>query len=164
VVDGLTKALGAKFSGGEGFGLRNLRYMRCFAEPCPDSQILQRAAKLHWGHQMVFLDLVKYGQSREWYLRASIEHGWSLNVLPHHIPMQLREREGKAQSNFSRTLPTEDSGLAQQILTDPYSFSLESLTLPEAQGAGGTWLLFPPFASTRTKAASQGGFPSQGCG
>jgi hypothetical protein len=36
------------------------------------------------------------------------------NVLTHHISTQLREREGKALANFSRTLPAEDSDLTQQ--------------------------------------------------
>jgi predicted nuclease of restriction endonuclease-like (RecB) superfamily len=35
------------------------------------------------------------------YLRASIEHGWSRNVLTHHISTRLQEREGKALTNFS---------------------------------------------------------------
>ncbi len=41
---------------------------------------------------MVHLDQLKDSQSREWYLRASIEHGWSHNVLKHRISSQLRER------------------------------------------------------------------------
>jgi predicted nuclease of restriction endonuclease-like (RecB) superfamily len=127
VVDRLAKDLGTEFPGVEGFSLRNLRYMRSFAEAWPDPQILQQAAKLPWGHHMVLLDRLKEGPSREWYLRASIEHGWSRNVLTHHISTQLREREGKALTNFSRTLPAEDSDLTQQILKNPYSF--EFLTL-----------------------------------
>ena len=66
---------------------------------------------------------------------ASIEHGWSRNVLTHHISTQLREREGKALTNFYRTLPAEDSDLTQQILKDPYSF--EFLTLSSAPKSGG---------------------------
>ena len=54
---------------------------------------------------MVLLNRLKDGPSREWYLRASIEHGWSRNVLTHHISTKLQEREGKALTNFSRTLP-----------------------------------------------------------
>jgi predicted nuclease of restriction endonuclease-like (RecB) superfamily len=119
--------LGAEFPGVEGFSLRNLRYMRSFVEAWPDPQILQLVAKLPWGYHMVLLDRLKDGQSREWNLRAFIEYGWSRNVLTHHISTQLREREGKALTNFSRTLPTEDSDLTQQILKDPYSF--EFLTL-----------------------------------
>jgi predicted nuclease of restriction endonuclease-like (RecB) superfamily len=126
-VDRLAKDLGTEFPGVEGFSLRNLRYMRSFAQAWPDPQILQLAAKLPWGHHMVLLDRLKDGQSRKWYLRASIEHGWSRNVLTHHISTQLPEREGKALTNFARTLPAEDSDLTQQILKDPYSF--EFLTL-----------------------------------
>jgi len=127
VVDRLAKDLGTEFPGVEGFSLRNLRYMRSFAEAWPDPRLLQLAAKLPWGHHMVLLDRLKDGQSREWYLQASIEHGWSRNVLTHHISTQLREREGKALNNFSRTLPAQDSDLTRQILKDPYSF--EFLTL-----------------------------------
>ena len=76
---------------------------------------------------MVLLDRLKETQSREWYLRTSVEQGWSRNVLTHHISTGLREREGKALTNFSRTLPAEDSDLTQQVLRDPYSF--EFLTL-----------------------------------
>jgi predicted nuclease of restriction endonuclease-like (RecB) superfamily len=93
----------------------------------PPPKFLQLAAKLPWGHHMVLLDRLKDGPSREWYLRASIEYGWSRNVLTHHISTRLREREGKALTNFSRTLPAEESDLTQQILKDPYSF--EFLTL-----------------------------------
>jgi predicted nuclease of restriction endonuclease-like (RecB) superfamily len=87
---------------------------------------------------MVLLDGLKDGQSREWYFRASIGHGWIRNLLTHPISTQLREREGKALTYFSRTLPAEDSDLAQQILADPYSFSFEFLTLPEAPVPGGS--------------------------
>jgi predicted nuclease of restriction endonuclease-like (RecB) superfamily len=63
VVDRLAKDLGNEFPGVEGFSLRNLRYMRSFAEAWPDPQILQLAAKLPWGHHMVLLDRLKDGQS-----------------------------------------------------------------------------------------------------
>lgn len=76
---------------------------------------------------MVLLDRLKDGQNREWYLRASLEYGWSRNVLTHHISTQLREREGKALTNFDRTLPAPDSDLTRQLLKNPYSF--EFLTL-----------------------------------
>jgi hypothetical protein len=49
VVDRLAKDLGTEFPGVEGFSLRNLRYMRSFAEAWPDPQILQLAAKIALG-------------------------------------------------------------------------------------------------------------------
>ena len=62
-----------------------------------------------------------------WYLRASFEYGWSRNVLVHQIAGGLHERQGKALTNFSRTLPPEDSDLAEQILKDLYNFDFLTL-------------------------------------
>ena len=87
----------------------------------------QLAAQLPWGHHMVLLDRLKDQPTREWYVQAAVEHGWSRNVLAHHISTQLRERQGKALTNFSRTLPAEDSDLAEQILKDPYNFDFLTL-------------------------------------
>jgi predicted nuclease of restriction endonuclease-like (RecB) superfamily len=64
--------------------------------------------------------------TREWYVKAAVEHGWSRNVLVHHISIQLQERQGKALTNFSRTLPPEDSDLAEQILKESSGFRFDS--------------------------------------
>ncbi|MBB5346158.1 PDDEXK nuclease domain-containing protein [Tunturibacter empetritectus] len=129
IVDRLSKDLQAEFPGVEGFSPRSLRYMRTFAEAWPDEPILQQlAAKLPWGHHMVLLDRVKEGETREWYLRAALENGWSRNVLVHMISGQLREREGKALTNFQRELPPRESDLAEQILKDPYNFDFLTVT------------------------------------
>jgi predicted nuclease of restriction endonuclease-like (RecB) superfamily len=129
IVDRLSKDLQAEFPGVEGFSPRSLRYMRALAEAWPDEPILQQvAAKLPWGHHMVLLDRLKEGEAREWYLRAALENGWSRNVLVHMISGQLREREGKALTNFERALPPLESDLAAQILKDPYNFDFLTVT------------------------------------
>jgi predicted nuclease of restriction endonuclease-like (RecB) superfamily len=129
IVDRLSKDLQAEFPGVEGFSPRSLRYMRALAEAWPDEPILQQvAAKLPWGHHMVLLDRLKEGEVREWYLRAALENGWSRNVLVHMISGQLREREGKALTNFERALPPLESDLAAQILKDPYNFDFLTVT------------------------------------
>jgi hypothetical protein len=87
------------------------------------NQILQLAAKLPWGHHMVLLDRLKDGQSREWHLRASIEHGWSRNVLTHHISTGLQGREGKALTNFSRTRSEIKSAFVVYIAQSPMRLS-----------------------------------------
>lgn len=48
--------------------------------------------------------------------------GWSRNVLVHHIDTEYHQRAGKAITNFVRTLPPEDSDLAQQATRDPCLF------------------------------------------
>ncbi|HEV2645616.1 MAG TPA: PDDEXK nuclease domain-containing protein [Acidobacteriaceae bacterium] len=128
IIDRLAKDLGTEFPGVEGFSPRNLRYMRSFAEAWPESEVLQQlVAKLPWGHQTCLLDRVKDRATREWYLKAAVEHGWSRSVLVHQIASQLRERQGKAITNFSRALPPEGSDLAVQLLKDPYQFDFLTL-------------------------------------
>jgi predicted nuclease of restriction endonuclease-like (RecB) superfamily len=127
IVDRLARDLQTEFPDVEGFSRRNLRYMRGLAEAWPDSQILQQVvAKLPWGHHTVLLDRIKDRAAREWYLNAAVEYGWSRSILVHQIESRLHERQGKALTNFSRTLPAGDSDLAQQLLKDPYNFDFLS--------------------------------------
>jgi hypothetical protein len=48
--------------------------------------------------------------------------GWSRNVLVHWIESDLHERQGKASTNFERSLPRLQSDLARELLRDPYDF------------------------------------------
>jgi predicted nuclease of restriction endonuclease-like (RecB) superfamily len=45
---------------------------------------------------MVLLDAVKKPDEREWYMRQTVENGWSRNVLVHQIDGRLYRRQGKA--------------------------------------------------------------------
>jgi predicted nuclease of restriction endonuclease-like (RecB) superfamily len=102
--------------------------MRSFAETYPDEQFVQQVvAQIPWGHNLRILDAVKVPVEREWYIRQTIEQGWSRNVLVHQIESGLYRRQGKADTNFSRTLPNPQSELAQQLLKDPYNFDFISL-------------------------------------
>jgi predicted nuclease of restriction endonuclease-like (RecB) superfamily len=102
--------------------------MRALAEAHPDHAFVQQVvARLPWGHVIRLLENVKDVMRREWYARQAIEHGWSRNVLVHQIESNLYERQGKALTNFSRTLPAVQSELAQQLIKDPYSFDFLTL-------------------------------------
>lgn len=57
---------------------------------------------------------------RNWYAAQTVEHGWSRNVLEHHIRTSAHARFAAAPSNFARVLGAESSDLAQQITKDPY--------------------------------------------
>ncbi|MGA8593513.1 MAG: PDDEXK nuclease domain-containing protein [Bryobacteraceae bacterium] len=65
---------------------------------------------------------VKDTCAREWYVRATFEHGWSRDVLVHQLESGAHKRVGAAITNFARTLPAAESDLAQQITKDPYTF------------------------------------------
>ena len=123
VIDRLAHDLQAEFPGVEGFSARSLKYMRALAEAWPEEAIVQQLiAQLPWGHNLRVLDRIKDRPTREWYLRAALEYGWSQNILVLQIESRLHDREGKSLTNFQRTLPPPGSDLAEQILKDPYNF------------------------------------------
>jgi predicted nuclease of restriction endonuclease-like (RecB) superfamily len=131
IIPRLAKDLSAQFPDMRGLSPRNLGYMKAFAEAWAEESILQAPlAKLTWFHNLTLLEKVKTTEERLWYAEAAIENGWSRNVLVLHIESGLYHRQGKALTNFRRTLPAPQSDLAQQIIKDPYNFDF--LTLSEA--------------------------------
>lgn len=136
VVERLAGDLQAEFPGMSGFSPRNVWRMRAFylayteevrklprAVAQMDGQNLPRAvAEIPWGHNSDLLDKVKSPVERLWYARAAVEKGWSRSVLVHWIESDLYKRQGKAQTNFEKTLPALQSDLARETLKDPYSF------------------------------------------
>lgn len=128
VIDQLARDLKAEFPELKGFSPRNLQYMQQFAATWSDSEVVQQlVSQLPWGHNIALMRMVKDPAAREWYARATIQHGWSRNVLNHQIDTRLIERQGQATTNFGRTLPAPHSELAQQLLKDPYTFDFLSL-------------------------------------
>lgn len=128
VIDRLSTDLRRDFPEMTGLSARNLKYMRAFAEAHPDREIVQQVvARLPWGHNVRLVEAVKDQAERLWYARQAIEHGWSRNVLVHQVESGLFHRQGKAATNFGRTLPSPQSELAQQLIKDPYSFDFLAL-------------------------------------
>jgi predicted nuclease of restriction endonuclease-like (RecB) superfamily len=97
--------------------------MRAFAQAWPDREIVhQLGAQIPWKHNCVLIDRVKDTETRAFYIRKTVEHGWSRSVLIHQLDTNLHKRLGKAPSNFALTLPPPQSDLAREILKDPYIF------------------------------------------
>ncbi|MBF4632618.1 DUF1016 family protein [Clavibacter michiganensis subsp. phaseoli] len=121
VVKRLADDLRAEFPEMKGFSPRNLTYMRSFARAWPDGEIAQRpVAQLPWGHITTLLDRVADDDTRDWYVSRVLAHGWSRNVLEHHIRTAAHERFENAPTNFDRALQPGESDLAKQITKDPY--------------------------------------------
>ena len=153
VVERLADDLHEAFPKMDGFSPRNVWRMRAFylawtegsqkhRQPVGnlDSKILpqlvaeldghnlpQPVADIPWGHNVLLLEKIPNPILRLWYAHKVIEHGWSRAVLTHHIETQLHKREGKAVTNFQRTLPPPQSDLAEQTLKDPYNFDFLTL-------------------------------------
>ena len=128
VIDQLSRDLRKAFPEMKGFSPRNLGYMKAFASAWPDPEIVQQlAAKIPWFHNCVLLDKVKDPEERTFYIQKTIEAGWSRPVLVVQVKSGLYHRQGKAITNFGRTLPAPGSDLARQTLKDPYVFDFLGL-------------------------------------
>lgn len=134
VVVRLVADLKAEFPSMKGMSPRNLRYMKSFAAAYPDDPFGEKPilqvplAKLTWYHHITLLDKIKDPSERQFYILATIENGWSRDVMVHQIESNYRQRSGKAITNFDRTLPESLSDLAQQSLKNPYLFDFLTLT------------------------------------
>ena len=113
----------------KGLSVTNLKYMKMFANEYELDEISQQAVdQIPWGHHVALFGLHKKDK-RLWYIKKTIENGWSRNVLVHQIETKLYERQGQALTNFKDTLPAPQSELAQQVLKNPYN--LEFLSVHE---------------------------------
>lgn len=130
VIQKLAEDLGHAFPEMRGLSSRNLVYMRTFANAYPKDLFTQQPiAQIPWGHHARILDHVKEPAERLWYIKKTIENGWSQNVLVHQIETGLYERKGQVITNFKNTMPDAQSDLTHQLFHDPYN--LEFLDIRE---------------------------------
>ena len=81
-----------------------------------------------WGHHMIIIDKCSdEPQKALFYVQQTLENGWSRAMLLTWMGSDLYERQGKAISNFTKTLPAMGSDLAQEITKDPYNFSFTGI-------------------------------------
>lgn len=92
-------------------------------------QLSEVLFSIPWGHHRYVMDKCSEEPAKAfYYVRKTMEEGWSREVMLIHIDANLYEREGKALTNFTRTLPAETSELAQELTKDPYSFAFTGIT------------------------------------
>ncbi len=124
-VENLARDIKSEFPNAKGYSVRNLRYMRKFAELFDDIKNLQvPLADLTWYHLQTLMDRVNNKDAYLWYTEKTLENGWSRNILLHQIETHLYERQtlpGKA-TNFERALTSPQSELAWDTLKNPYVF------------------------------------------
>lgn len=81
-----------------------------------------------WSHHRIIMDRVDGDRNKAlFFVRKTIEEGWSRAVLETWITSNLYEREGKAVTNFQSTLPEPMSDLANEITKDPYNFAFAGI-------------------------------------
>ncbi len=86
-------------------------------------QLLAQFLAIPWGHHICIIDKCKKDAAKAlFYVHQAYQNGWSRDVLLNFLSTDLYERQGKALTNFTNTLPVVDSDLAQQLTKDPYQF------------------------------------------
>ena len=128
VIEQLSLDLKHSFPDIKGFSKQNLWYMRNFSSAYTEIEFLQQlAGEIPWFHHCVILDKVKGQITRIWYIKKTIENGWSRNVLVMNIEAGAHLKLGAAQTNFKLTLPNPASDLAQQLIKSEYNFEFLAL-------------------------------------
>ncbi|HQQ98559.1 MAG TPA: PDDEXK nuclease domain-containing protein [Cyclobacteriaceae bacterium] len=146
IIDRLAADLKIEFEDMKGLSIRNLKYMRAFADAYPHfvqfqnaqlqsvenqgdeivqpkvAQLEKLVAQLPWTHNIVLLDKLPKVEERLFYAQKCIQNGWSKTLLVHQIESDLYNRQGKAITNFEQTLPKYQSDLARETFKNPYLF------------------------------------------
>lgn len=141
IIDLLAVDLTKDFPDNSGFSVRNLKYMRSFAEAYPQFPIVQvplaqsknefvqvPLAQITWYHHISLITKVKDTTERAFYIAETAKNEWSRDVMLLQIQSKLYERDGKALNNFETTLPDYQSDLAKSIFKDPYNFDFLMLS------------------------------------
>ena len=95
-------------------------------EDIEDLFLASPVARTNWASHVIMLNgSLPLGVSY-WYMKQSVEMGWSSNALKIQIETNLYSRQisNNKVNNFAATLPAPQSDLANYLLKDPYIFDL----------------------------------------
>ncbi len=134
----LSHDLRSEMPGEKGFSETNLKYMYYFYQLYFQlvgnrlqgvDDLLKEICSIPWFHQQRIIDKCK-GDAKKalFFVRKVIENSWGRDVLLNFLGTDLYERQAKAITNFSKTLPAPQSDLAQQTTKDPYVFNFLAMT------------------------------------
>ena len=145
----LSRELMTEFPDMKGFSHRNLKYIRQWYQFYNEritigqqvvaqlefTNVQQPVAQISedvffsvpWGHHLYIISQCKDVDRAVFYLKQTVENGWSRAVLLNYLDTNLYERQGKAVNNFNRLLANPQSELAAQTLKDPYNFDFLTL-------------------------------------
>jgi predicted nuclease of restriction endonuclease-like (RecB) superfamily len=133
VVGRLAADLKREFGVNRGFSVQNLWYMRQFFLEYKTSPILQQlVGELPWGHNLLIISRIKDNNEREYYIRSSLQFGWSRNVLLNQIKANAYKmaKEIPKQHNFPKALPAHLVEQADESLKSVYNLDFLGITKP----------------------------------
>ena len=141
----LSRDLKDEIPGIEGLSETNIRYCKRFyllyCEAIPnlpqlveklDTQNLPQAVEdlcsIPWGHHRQLIDRCSDSPNKAlFFVRQTLENGWSRAVLKYWLDTDLYERRSLAITNFKSVLPSPESDLAQEVTKDPYNFAFAGI-------------------------------------
>lgn len=130
-VDNLSKDMRMNYPGAKGYSVRNLKYMKKFAQIFAEDDVDKYGlARITWSHHQVLMSKVSSQEEYVWYLEKTLEHGWSVDELASQVKGQLYERQVVANktSNFENRLPIEQKDIVISTMKDPYMFDFINYT------------------------------------
>lgn len=109
--------------------LRGVEDFKSTKHPQGADDLIAEICSIPWFHQQRIIDKCK-GDAKKalFFVRKVIENSWGRDVLLNFLGTDLYERQAKALTNFSKTLPALQSDLAQQTTKDPYVFNFLTMT------------------------------------
>jgi predicted nuclease of restriction endonuclease-like (RecB) superfamily len=84
-------------------------------------------AAVPWRQHVEIFRHCKTEEEAVFYMRKTVENGWSRGVLMNMMDANLYAAQGKAITNFPQILPNSQSELAGEVLKDPYNFDFVEL-------------------------------------
>ena len=133
----LSNDLRTEFPEIKGFSESNLKYCKRFylfynqefsIRHQVGDELTSNIFLIPWRHHVEILTKCKTPQEALFYINKIIENGWSRSMLLNMISGKLIETQGKAVTNFSKTLPNYESELIRETFKDPYIFDFISIT------------------------------------
>lgn len=133
ILERLAKDLQTAYPGVRGFSGRNMRYIRSFYLTYKDNEKLQSLiAEVSWTHHLQILKC-RDDQEREFYLRMTKRHGWSVRILEHQMDGKAYEGWLLNQTNFDKTLPDQHRNTGRANVKDDYNFDFLELAEPHLE-------------------------------
>ena len=135
---------------------------KCYRPQVVDDKIMQQLVaqlvSVPWGHHRTIIDKCKGDRDKAlFYVRRTVKNGWSRNSLLNWLSTDLYEREGKAQTNFELTMPSDDCDLARQIVKDPQNFETRNLACRWASRITSSRRFSPPRRNWQSASPTQNG-------
>lgn len=115
-----------------GLSPTNIKYSKYFYELysyrqqlVDDNEVVADLMKVPWGHHVLIIGKSRGNRDKAlFYVRKTIENGWSRTDLQIAIGEGVYEKTGNALTNFDAVLPVPSGYLANELIKNEYSFAL----------------------------------------